>query len=210
MNNIGKFITIEGIEGAGKSTAVNFIRDWFESKKINYILTREPGGTEIAEEIREILLCHHKEKLTAEAEVLLFFAGRSQNIHQMILPALQKEQWVLCDRFVDASFAYQGGGRQLPLEFLNCLEKYVLDDLYPDLTLLMDVPIEIGLSRIKNRGEEDRIESERIEFFERVRTMYLKRAKQYPDRYRIVDASGTIETVKHAIEEKLNEFFRIE
>src|SRR3989339_990063 len=192
MKTNGKFITIEGIEGAGKSTAVNFIREWFESKKIHYILTREPGGTEIAEEIREIVLRHHQEKLTAQAEVLLFFAGRSQNIHQMILPALQKGEWVLCDRFVDASFAYQGGGRQLPIEFLICLEKYVLNCLHPDLTLLMDVPVELGLSRIKKRGKEDRIESEKIEFFERVRAMYLKRASQYPERYRIIDANKTI------------------
>jgi dTMP kinase len=187
-----KFITIEGIEGAGKTTALSFIKTWLNKRKIPYVTTREPGGTEIAEEIRHILLRHHRESLTDMAEVLLFFAARAQHLKTTILPALNDGKWVICDRFIDASFAYQGGGRNVPILFLECLEQYVLVGKQPDLTILLDLPVEVGLKRIKKRAQYDRIEQEKKNFFDAVRKMYLKRAKQFAARFRIINADCSI------------------
>lgn len=203
---LSKFITIEGIEGAGKTTAVSFIRTWLKEKKIPFIITREPGGTEIAEEIRRILLRHHNESLTDVAELLLFFAGRAQHLDTTILPALKKGQWVICDRFVDASFAYQGGGRKIPVLFLECLEKYVLKGKQPDLTILLDLPVEVGMSRIKARGKHDRIEQETKNFFKAARKMYLKRAEQFAQRFKILDANCSINVMKNQLHTILDHF----
>jgi len=200
-----KFITIEGIEGAGKTTAISFIQTWLKEKKIPFIITREPGGTEIAEEIRHILLRHHNESLTDMTELLLFFAGRAQHLDTTILPALKHGKWVVCDRFVDASFAYQGGGRKIPLSFLECLEKHVLKGEKPDLTILLDLPVEVGLSRIQGRGK-DRIEQEKKIFFQAVRKLYLKRAAQFPERFQILNANCSVRVMKDRLYMLLNNF----
>ena len=203
-----KFITIEGIEGAGKTTAISFIQTWLKEKKIPFIITREPGGTEIAEEIRHILLRHHNESLTDMTELLLFFAGRAQHLDTTILPALKHGKWVVCDRFVDASFAYQGGGRKIPLSFLECLEKHVLKGEKPDLTILLDLPVEVGLSRIQIRGKHDRIEQEKKNFFKIVRKMYLKRAEQFAQRFQILNADCSVDEMKDRLYTILNNFFK--
>lgn len=187
--NKGLFITVEGLEGAGKSTVIQFIKNYLLLHNVELIVTREPGGTEIAEAIRELLLSYYEEKMAEDTELLLFYAGRAQHIASVIKPALAAGKVVLCDRFSDASFAYQSGGRGIPEERLAVLDKWVLGDLTPDLTLFLDVPIKVGLQRIKGRGACDRIESEQIDFFERVRKAYLERAERYSNRYRIIDTS---------------------
>ena len=204
----GKFITIEGSEGAGKSTALAFIREYFAKAHIDVILTREPGGTPIAEEIRKILLHQsHTETLQPETELLLMFACRAQNIAHCILPALQSGKWVVSDRYVDASYAYQGGGREMDAHDIEAIDNIVVDDLYPDLTLLLDVPVETGFARADKRGtQKDRIEQEKIEFFDRVRAAYLERAKQDPARIKIIDASQPLDMVQEQIHKVLDEF----
>ncbi|MDD2760172.1 MAG: dTMP kinase [Methylomonas sp.] len=185
----GRFITLEGGDGVGKSTNLQFIETLLHEKQIEVIVTREPGGTELAESIRQLLLTKHRETITPEAELLLMFAARSQHIAHVILPALRQGQWVLCDRFTDATYAYQGGGRNMDIRLINWLEQTVQGDLRPDLTLLLDAPVETGMSRAQHRRELDRFESEQLSFFERVRLTYLQRAEQEPERYVIVDAS---------------------
>ena len=192
----GKFITVEGVEGAGKSTIVQFIKEKFDLADIACTLTREPGGTPIAELIRQVLLGQHDEMMSPDTELLLMFAGRAQHISQVILPALQRGQWVLCDRFSDASFAYQGGGRGIPLSHIRDLAAWVQGDLLPDMTILLDLPVETGFSRISSRGALDRIESEGLDFFERVRERYLIRSKKFPERFRVISADQDLESVK--------------
>jgi dTMP kinase len=199
MKKPGKFISIEGIEGVGKSTAVKVLTQYLETNGIEYVLTREPGGTPIAEKIRDVLLANHKEPLCDDTEVLLMFAGRAQNIAQVIKPALKKGLWVISDRFTDASFAYQGGGRQIPIEHIEELASWVQGDLRPDITFLLDAPVAVGLSRMNSRGAKDRIEQEGHEFFERVRDMYLQCAKKAPERFRIIDAARSIVEVSESI-----------
>ena len=194
-----QFITIEGIEGVGKSTALSFLHELLAKKQIKHHVTREPGGTEIAESIRKVLLEKHKEPMTPETELFLFFASRAQHIQQVIKPALDGGTWILCDRFTDASFAYQGGGREIKLSDIEHLEKLVQGKLQPSLTLLLDAPVEVGLIRMSERGDKDRIESEKKAFFERVRAVYLQRAKQYPHRFRIIDASRSIAEVEQQL-----------
>lgn len=201
-----KFITIEGIEGVGKSTNVTFLQQYLTEKNIPYICTREPGGTPIAEEIRQLLLHHHEEEMASDTELLLFFAGRAQHIATKIKPALEKNLWVICDRFTDASFAYQSGGRGINAARINMLENWVQGDLQPDLTLLLTAPVELALSRSLKRGEPDRIEKEEHAFFERVQTAYLARAKQFSHRFRIIDASGSLEDVQQQMVCVLDEF----
>lgn len=198
-----KFITVEGIEGAGKSTALNVMRTWLEKKNIDHVMTREPGGTEIAESIRQTLLTPHDEKMHADTELLLMFAGRAQHIHHVIEPALSAGKWVVSDRFTDASYAYQGAGRTLPEERIAVLEDWVQGQLQPDLTLLLDVPVKVGIERINSR-EKDRIEQEKEAFFNRVRDAYLARAKQFPERIKVIDASQTEEKVHQDIEAVIN------
>lgn len=195
----GRFITVEGVEGAGKSTIVNFIHEQLLANDIPCVVTREPGGTPIAEEIRQILLNKHDEMMCPDTEVLLMFAGRAQHISQVILPALQRGQWVISDRFTDASFAYQGGGRGVSLAHIRELAAWVQGDLQPDCTVLMDLPIDVAFSRLNSRGAMDRIESEGVAFFERVRDRYLIRARKYPERFRVVNADQALEMVKQDV-----------
>lgn len=193
----GLFITVEGIEGAGKSTAVRAIEKYLKSNEIDYVSTREPGGTEIAESIRQLLLQHYFEEPMAEdTELLLMFASRAQHIAQMIRPALKAGKIVVCDRFTDASFAYQGGGRGISKTHIQQLADWVQGDLKPDLTILLDIHPKTGLKRAAKRSKPDRIEREEIKFFERVRKAYLDLAKNEPDRFRVIDASQPIEKIK--------------
>lgn len=204
-NKSGLFITIEGIEGAGKSTVIEFIRSYLSSKQVNLLVTREPGGTEIAEAIRLVLLDYYEESMAEDTELLLMFASRAQHIAQVIKPGVEAGQIILSDRFTDASFAYQGGGRGISKERIEKLEEWVQGGLRPDVTLLLDVSAEVGLNRIQNRQDApDRIEQEEIEFFERVRQCYLDRSKQYPDQYYVIDASCSLDEVKRATQKLLD------
>ena len=202
-NKRGTFISIEGIEGVGKTTVLQWIREQLDKKNIEYVVTREPGGTPIAEAIRSVLLSHYSELMSPDTELLLMFAGRAQNIEQVILPALRRGQWVLSDRFTDASYAYQGGGRGVALTHIQELEKWVQGDLQPDMTLLLDAPATVGLSRVKSRGAKDRIEIEGVEFFERIRKTYLKRAEKNAQRFRVINSNQALEKVKQAVLEVL-------
>jgi dTMP kinase len=201
----GLFITFEGIEGSGKTTLIPFARDYLVDQGVNLIMTREPGGTEIAELIREIILRHSQEKMNEDTELLLYFASRAQHLAQKIKPALEAGQTVLCDRFTDSSFAYQGGGRGLDESRIAVLENFVHRGFQPDITILFDVDPKIGLKRIQNRKDLDRFDVEKQEFFERVRAVYLKRAKQYSDRYRIIDANKDLESVKRDLKNLLDQ-----
>jgi len=207
MDKKSFFITLEGIEGVGKSSHVNFVCDLLANHYIESVKTRETGGTPIAERIRQILLNHDTEHLTLQAELLLLFAARAQNLEHVIKPALAKGKWVVCDRFTDTTYAYQGGGRQLPMAEIAMLEQAVQKNLRPDLILLLDAPVEIALSRLSGRGKPDRIERENYDFFERARQVYLQRAKQFPDIYRVIDASKkSLELVRNQIKEVLETF----
>lgn len=188
MSKRGYFITIEGVEGSGKTTAMQFLQQQLDIANVNYMVTREPGGTTIAEAIREVLLSDYDELMNPNTELLLMFAARAQNVAHIIEPALNRGKWVLSDRFTDASFAYQGGGRNVPLKRIAALAEWVQGDLQPDLTFVLDVPVELGLSRISKRGVKDRIEREGVEFFERVRQMYLTLAEKNPQRMRVINA----------------------
>jgi dTMP kinase len=200
MPSSGKFITLEGGEGVGKTTNIPFIKQFLEAQGIGVVVTREPGGTRFAEKIRGLLLNNNDETLTNHAELLLIFAGRAQHLSQVIKPALARGQWVLCDRFTDATYAYQGGGRELSLEAINWLENFVQDGLRPDLTLLLDVPAEIGMARALSRGGQlDRFESEQIEFFNRVRNVYLQQAQRFPERIKTIKADQALADVRSAL-----------
>ncbi|MBK8750517.1 MAG: dTMP kinase [Candidatus Competibacteraceae bacterium] len=196
----GRFITVEGGEGAGKTTQIAFMRDALQRRGLPVVLTREPGGTALGEEIRTLLLSHHHEGMALTTETLLMFAARAEHLERVIRPVLAAGHWVLCDRFTDATYAYQGGGRGLSLEQIATLENWVQGDLRPDLTLLLDVPVEIGLERAARRSTADRFEREEKAFFERVRATYLQRAQQHPDRYRRVDAARPIAQVQAEVE----------
>jgi dTMP kinase len=196
----GKFISIEGGEGAGKSTMMERISAWLDSRGHEVIKTREPGGTVLAEKIRAILLDDEHMELCSQAELLLMFASRAQHLEELIRPALQKGHTVLCDRFTDATWAYQGGGRQMPSDLIAGLEQMVHGDLQPDLTLLLDLPVELGLARASRRSEADRFEQESMRFFERVRQAYLDRAASQSGRFAVIDASGDVEQVWSQIE----------
>ena len=195
----GKFITIDGVEGAGKSTQITFICDYLKAKGVNVILTREPGGTDVGEKIRTLLLSNSTGKMHADTELMLMFAARNEHIQNKIMPALTQGDWVLSDRFTDASYAYQGGGRGLDVERIAQLEQWVLQDFTPDMTLLLDVPVEIGMSRVESRGKKDRIELEATDFFNRVRQAYIDRSEQFPDRIKLIDSSQTVEHTKQQI-----------
>ncbi len=203
----GKFITVEGSEGVGKSTNVEFLASVIREQGFAVICTREPGGTPIAERIRQILLEHGEEPLPDIAELLLFFASRSLHICNKIRPALEAGKWVICDRFTDASRAYQGSGRGLDMQRINLLADWVQDDLQPDLTLLLDAPPEVGMRRAVQRGATDRLESEQISFYERVRTGYLELADAHPERFVVVDAARALVQVQASIGAVLEQFF---
>lgn len=203
----GRFITIEGIEGAGKSTLQNFIADYLQQHLGQTVLkTREPGGTVIAESIRQTLLQHHSEKMVEDCELLLLFAARAQHVQTLIQPQLQSGQWIICDRFTDASYAYQGGGRGIDVTRLQTLENWVLKGFQPDLTILLDLPVTVAVVRLQNRQLFDRIEVEKTEFFTRVREAYLHRAKQFPDRIKVCDASGDLDSVQQQIKALLETY----
>lgn len=199
-NRKSLFITIEGIEGAGKSTNAKLVIEYLNNLKLQVLHTREPGGTLIAEKIRDILLQKDiNEPITNQAELLLLFAARSQHLENLIIPALNVGTFVVCERFTDASFAYQGAGRGLNLKDISYLEHFVQNNLRPDLTLLFDLDVKIGLERVKKRGALDRIEQEKIDFFTKVREMYLQLAKQNANRYIIIDASEDPSLIKQQI-----------
>lgn len=195
----GKFLTIEGTEGVGKSTNLAFVRDWLQARSIEVIVTREPGGTALAEEIRSLLLAKRDEPVDENAELLLVFAARAQHIAQVIKPALARGAWVLSDRFTDATYAYQGGGRGLNKSVIAQLELLVQGELRPDLTLILDIDVELGLERARQRGELDRFESETLAFFERVRVAYQERAAVAPTRYAVINAGQPLEKVQSDI-----------
>ncbi|MCP5325660.1 MAG: dTMP kinase [Oceanospirillaceae bacterium] len=198
----GKFITIEGAEGVGKSTNIQHIQNWLSARHIPFILTREPGGTELGEQLRELLL--HGGQIADKTELLLMFAARAQHLEEKIKPALAAGTWVICDRFTDSTFAYQGGGRQLNLQWLNALENLVQETLQPDITFLLDAPVEVGMARAKSRnGRSDRIEAESMAFFERVRAGFLQRAALHPARFRIINAAEPLPLVQAEIDNVL-------
>ena len=199
----GRFITAEGSEGAGKTTQLAFMRDFLERQGYPVTLTREPGGTGLGEELRSLLLAHRDDGMALTTETLLMFAARAEHLDRVIRPALEEGHWVLCDRFTDTTYAYQGGGRGLPIAQIAILENWVQGDLRPDLTLLLDLPVAVGLARAGKRGMADRFERETVEFFERVRTTYRDRAQRHPDRYRIVDAAQPIAIVRAEVEKLL-------
>jgi len=195
----GKFITIDGVEGAGKSTQIDLICSYLQRKGIDVVRTREPGGTDVGEKIRSVLLDVDNQEMHSDTELLLMFSSRNELIQNKIIPALNNGSWVVSDRFTDASFAYQGGGRMLNLDRISKLEEWVLGDFKPDLTLLLDINVELGMTRIEARAAKDRIELEERAFFERVRSVFIGRSEAFPERIKLIDASGTIDDIHEKI-----------
>lgn len=202
----GRFITVEGIEGTGKSSNIAFLTERIEAAGFDVVTTREPGGTPLAERIRALLLAHGEEPVTADAELLLFFAARSLHLQNRILPALARGQWVVCDRFTDATRAYQGYGRGLDQARIEALASWVQGGMEPDLTLLLDAPAEIGMQRAESRGDGDRMDNEDLAFYRRVRDGYLTLAGKHPERFRVVDASQPLDDVQQDIAGHLARF----
>lgn len=192
----GKFITIEGIEGVGKSTNMDVLVEHIEAAGQQVLTTREPGGTPLAEDIRELLKNRSDEPIPEIAELLLLFAARSFNVNNVIIPALEAGAWVVSDRFTDSSRAYQGGGRGIPMETIDRLADWVHGDVWPDLTILLDAPVEIGMQRANHRGAPDRFEEERHDFFQRVRECYLRLASLEPSRFVVIDTTQGLDEVK--------------
>lgn len=198
----GKFITLEGIDGAGKSTHIAFVADLLRARGLRVVTTREPGGTELGESLRAMLL---HQKMHLETEALLMFASRREHLAQLIEPALACGDWVISDRFTDATFAYQGGGRHLALDKLDVLEQWVHPHLQPDLTLLFDVPLEVARARLDAGRAPDRFEQEQTDFFTATRAGYLRRAQQFPQRFRVIDATRSIGQIRQEIAGTLDE-----
>ncbi len=205
----GKFIVVEGGEGVGKSTNIDYIKVLLEESGKKVVVTREPGGTALGEKIRELLLDKDGAAINADTELLLMFAARAQHIAEVIMPALERGQWVLCDRFTDASYAYQGGGRGLPLDRIASLEDWVQGALCPDSVIILDAPTAIGAQRVTKRGDKDRFEQEANAFFERVRNTYLQRAESDPSRYHVIDASQPLEQVQSSIKTVLTKILSV-
>jgi dTMP kinase len=201
----GKFITIEGIEGVGKSSNVQFIAKLIQEAGFQVVVTREPGGTQIAEEIRKILLTEYKEPTLPSVELLLLYAGRLQHVEHVIKPALAQGKWVVCDRFVDATYAYQGAGRGIAMEKIDILNQWTLGNFTPDCTIVLDAPVDVAFERIKNNRKLDRFEKEQKVFFEKIRKEYLIRAKQFPDRYHVVDAAKPLSFVQESLTKIMKE-----
>jgi dTMP kinase len=199
----GQFITVEGSEGVGKSSNLAFIEDYLRNAGIDIVRTREPGGTPLGESVRELLLDARQTAMCDDMELLLMFAARAQHLAEVIRPALKAGKWVLCDRFTDATYAYQGGGRGVSMERIQKLEDWVQGELRPDHTLLLDMPVADGLQRAGARSEPDRFEQEQHAFFERVRETYLARAKQEPARIHVIDASPALDVVQTHIADVL-------
>jgi len=208
MRARGRFISVEGPEGAGKSTQIRLLKEMLVECGFEVVLTREPGGTGLGEQLREIVLSHSQEPIDDRAELLIMFAARVQHVEQLIKPALQQGCWVLSDRFTDATFAYQGGGRQIPLQAIRQLADWTLDGFAPDLTLLLDVPVEVGMQRVRNRGKLDRFEAQQQAFFERVRKTYLQLAQAEPERIQCIDAARPLAQVTESVSMALQEFLR--
>ncbi|MBJ7275955.1 dTMP kinase [Marinobacter salarius] len=199
MTRRGQFITFEGTEGVGKSTQLANAASTLDALGVECVVTREPGGTPMAESIRELLLAPRDEPVNETTELLLMFAARAQHLHTRILPELEAGRWVLCDRFTDATFAYQGGGRGVPADRIALLENLVQGTVRPDHVILLDAPVETGMTRARHRGDLDRFEQEAVAFFERIRETYLARAASAPGRYHIVDASQPIGAVSDEV-----------
>ena len=200
----GKFITLEGGEGVGKTTNLGFIEDMLVSQGITVIKTREPGGTPLAEKIRQLLLDETQEQVDPIAELLMMFAARAQHILHVIRPALERGDWVLCDRFTDATYAYQGGGRGIDFDKIAWLENLVQGEIRPDLTILLDADFEVGMKRARQRGKLDRFEQEQREFFEKIRQAYLQLAQQQPRRFAVIDASQDLASIQQQIQQQIN------
>ena len=201
----GRFLTFEGIDGAGKTTQLSKARDWLADRTEEKVLvTREPGGTALGESLRAVLLDPRFTGMSSMAELLVVFAARAEHLANVIEPALAEGAWVLCDRFTDATFAYQGGGRCADRAKIAALEEMVQGDLRPDLVFVFDVPVEVGLERAGRRGAADRFERENVEFFQRVREIYLKRARAHPERYAIIDASMDEETTAGRVADEIS------
>lgn len=196
----GLFITLEGPEGAGKTTNRAYLAEQLQAQGLSVVLTREPGGTALAEQIRNILLAPHDETMAVDTELLLMFAARAQHLAQIILPALAAGKIVICDRFTDATYAYQGGGRGLDCSRIALLEQFVQGDLRPDITLLFDLPVADGMARAVARGKLDRFEQEQHDFFEAVRQSYLQRASDDPERFRLVNAQQALPDVQKSLD----------
>ena len=196
----GKFISIEGIEGAGKSTQLAFIERYLKQQGKNVVVTREPGGTALGEQVRELLLAPRDEGMAVDTELLLMFAARAEHIEQVIKPAIQRGDWVISDRFVDATFAYQGGGRGIAAERIEQLSAWTLSGLQTDITFLFDLPVELGQQRVISRnGVVDRFEQEKTAFFQKIRDCYLQRSQQEPTRIKVIDASKTISDIEQQL-----------
>jgi len=202
----GKFITLEGIEGVGKTSNLRFIQDKLTQAGHDCVVTREPGGTDLGEALRSLLLHHSDDDLSADAELLLMFAARAEHIARVIRPALDAGKTVLCDRFTEATYAYQGGGRQLDIDKIANLETWVQGDLRPDLTIVLDAPVEVGRARAGSRSEPDRIEREQDAFFQRVRQAYIDMSKQHPHRICLIDASKSLQEVQQQVSDRLLEY----
>ena len=194
--NRGRFITVEGIEGVGKSSNIAVLVEHIEQAGFDVLTTREPGGTPVAEDIRKLLKDHGDEPIPEIAELLMMFAARALNVNNVIRPALEAGQWVISDRFTDSSRAYQGGGRGLPMETIDSLANWVHADTWPDITILLDAPVAVGMSRANSRGEPDRIEREKHDFFQRVRDCYLDIARREPERFVVLDATRSLNEVR--------------
>jgi len=200
----GKFITIDGLEGAGKSTQIDFIKKYLSARNRDVFLTREPGGTDLGERLRVLLLDKNIDAMNSDTELLLMFAARNEHVKKVIVPKLEQGVWVISDRFTDASYAYQGGGRGIPLERIGELEQWTLQDFVPDMTFLLDLDVELGLSRVEQRGEKDRFEEEHRDFFNKVREIFSNRASKYPERIKLIDASKNIDETSSQIKKILD------
>lgn len=202
----GRFITIEGIEGVGKTTNIDFIKTLLDAAGKEVLLTREPGGTPVGEAIRNLLLDPAYTGMDSNCELQLMFAARAEHLAKVIWPALESGRWVLCDRFTDATYAYQGAGRGIDMAKITRLEQWIQGDFRPDLTLLLDVPVEIGLARANNRNTPDRFEQEQVEFFARIRQCYLDMAREHSGRYRVIDASQPLDQVQQQLDDVLRTY----
>jgi dTMP kinase len=204
----GLFVTLEGGEGAGKTTCIPYVQALLEKSGREVLLTREPGGTELGERIRELLLTPGQGEIHENTELLLMFAARAQHLQTVILPAIEQGKIVLCDRFTDATYAYQGGGRQISNERIAVLEQWVQQGRQPDMTILFDIPVDQGLARANQRSDPDRFEQEDIDFFERVRQAYLAAAKAQPQRIKVIDASRSLDEVKQQLDDVIAAFLK--
>jgi dTMP kinase len=204
----GLFVTLEGGEGAGKTSSIPYIQELLEKSALKILLTREPGGTELGEHIRDLLLKPGQGEIHENTELLLMFAARAEHLQTVILPAIEQGKIVLCDRFTDATYAYQGGGRQISKERIAVLEQWVQQGRQPDMTILFDIPVEQGLARANQRSDPDRFEQEDLQFFERVRQAYLSAAKEQPERIKVIDASKSFEEVKQQLDIVVGAFLK--